>query len=396
MSAINYIFNIVVARLLGPIDFGEYMALASIMYLVLIPVGSLVPFAMKYVVPFTTNNDLDSLKQFDYLVSRKLLQIGMIIALGFLVASPLLSSFLHLSDIMPIVILSFMFTLIFVLNFKRGILRGMHKNGTFVLTQITEVAIKFTLAMFVIWLGWRVTGVMGAIVLSVLFGYLLVMATIPYKLKKADNKPLDITMTKDIKQYASVVVIALLALTLFHTSDVIAVKHLFPSEIAGMYSALSILGKMIYFAAMAVIGAMFPLIVSQNVKKQSHIKEFKQAFLLVSLVCLGGIIVFHVFAGWIVTLFFGAEYIEIIPLVGAYSIFISIVVFNSLFIHYFLSIGYKRFLPYVCGAALLQIAMLVVSHENLLVIIRNLILINFLLLLVTLVNYYFLKQRTYG
>ena len=62
------------------------------------------------------------------------------------------------------------------------------------------------------------------------------------------------------------------------TMDLILVKHFFSDQDAGVYATLSILGKIIYFAASPVASVMFPIVAGKHAKGEKYFE-----FLLMSL-----------------------------------------------------------------------------------------------------------------
>jgi O-antigen/teichoic acid export membrane protein len=393
LSVGNYLFNVCMARMLGPDDYGIFMSLLSMMYLVLIPIGAVLTIAMKYSAGFSTRQEYDTLFAFNYVFGKKLLLLGVIVAIIFNILSFPLKSYLHMDSLVPFFIVSLLFVLYFVVSLQRGIMRGMGRNGHFVLSQVLEVVLKVIVGVGFVMFGFNVSGALGGFVAGI-FGALLVsLVQIPYK-KYTRNKESKFTFDAKFKRYFLVVFVGLLSLTVFHTLDVIMIKHYLP-DVAGHYSALSLLGKGIYFACMAVIGVMFPLIASKNVKQESHLKELKEAFFLVTIIAVSGIAVFHLFPEQIVYIMFGKSYVDIVPFVSSYSVFIVLISLNSLFIHYFLSIGYTTFIYYLVPFAVLQILAVMIFHTSVAGILEGLIVINFVLLLATLTNYYRLTKLNY-
>lgn len=396
ISVLNYAFSIIMARMLGAEAYGEYMSLISLMYLMLIPLGAVLTIAMKYSAIMGANNDEKGLQAFNYAFAKKVLIFGLVVSILFMLGSVPLSTYLHMHSLTPFALLSVVFLCYFVLSLQRGMLRGMHKNGQFVISQVIESSLKVVFGVLFVYAGFSVNGAMGGFVAGLVVAIIISFVQLPhlqkFSLKRMNSEKF--VFDRKFKLTFITIFIALLSLTVFHTTDVIMVKHYFP-ELAGEYSALSLLGKMIYFASMAVIGAMFPLIAAQNAKNQQHIKEFKEAFFLVSLIAIGGLCMFHVFPEYIVNILFGAHYASITPLVSTYSVFMVLISLNSLFIHYFLSIGFKKFVYYLAPFAFLQIFSIVIFHISILQILEVLIVINFVLLLCTIVNYYLLKKYNY-
>jgi O-antigen/teichoic acid export membrane protein len=51
--------------------------------------------------------------------------------------------------------------------------------------------------------------------------------------------------------------------------DILLVKHFFPSDSAGQYAAVALVGRVIYFASWSVVSAMFPISAAAQPKKEN-------------------------------------------------------------------------------------------------------------------------------
>ena len=41
--------------------------------------------------------------------------------------------------------------------------------------------------------------------------------------------------------------------------DILMVKHFFPPDLAGLYAAIALVGRLLYFGAWSIVSAMFPV-----------------------------------------------------------------------------------------------------------------------------------------
>jgi O-antigen/teichoic acid export membrane protein len=90
--------------------------------------------------------------------------------------------------------------------------------------------------------------------------------------------------------------------------DIILVKHFFDSEQAGLYAAIALVGRLLYFASWQVVSAMFPVSAAsaaagEEESKNGHVLGLP--LVIVSLMCVGFILVLAVFPHFIMHLVFG-------------------------------------------------------------------------------------------
>ena len=51
--------------------------------------------------------------------------------------------------------------------------------------------------------------------------------------------------------------------------DILMVKHFFPPDLAGLYAAIALVGRLLYFGAWSVVSAMFPVSAGTNEERQT-------------------------------------------------------------------------------------------------------------------------------
>ena len=175
------------------------------------------------------------------------------------------------------------------------------------------------------------------------------------------------------------------ATTSLYSSDVILVKHFFSSHDAGIYAALSTLGKIIFFAAGPIGAVMFPLVSKRSAKGENYKRVFKFSF--VATVFLSGAIlsVYLLFPSLAIQLLYGSLFLEASSLLLWFGIFITFFTLASLIINYTLSLGRTRVVIFPAIAAVFQIVLIWFFHDSLFSIILISILVNALLLVALLI-----------
>jgi O-antigen/teichoic acid export membrane protein len=100
--------------------------------------------------------------------------------------------------------------------------------------------------------------------------------------------------------------------------DILLVKHFFAPEKAGMYAAVALVGRVLYFASWSVVSAMFPI--SAGAKPKEHNSSLLVVpLLLVVVLSVGFILLLSLFPGVIVHFVFGSGYHEAEPLLSLYA-----------------------------------------------------------------------------
>jgi O-antigen/teichoic acid export membrane protein len=196
-------------------------------------------------------------------------------------------------------------------------------------------------------------------------------------------------------KYAIPTIVSIFALSSFISSDVLLVKHFFNSTEAGLYGGLALVGRVIFYFTGPIALAMFPLIVKRH---SMGVKYTGLLYISVALVLIPSTaitIFYFLFPNLTITLFLGGDaYLTISRYLGLYGIFIMIFSINNIFVNFYLSIK-KTFVSYLVSAtAILQIVLIYIFHDNFYQIIFVSI-ITSVLLLICLLLYYLLINRSY-
>jgi len=395
-SGFNYIYHLAMGRMLGPVDYGILASLISIFYIIAVPVNSIMLIVAQYTSQLKAHANLQKLTALLNYFTKKLFITGLVMFVIFLMFSNIIADFLKIEQTVLIVVLATSFVITFLLPINRGILKGVQRFVSFTLSQIIEFGTKLLVAVALVLLGLKVYGALSAIVIGMLVAYSYTFFPIK-KFVTEKKQVLEKIKLEGVLKYSLPVIIALLCLTLFYSSDVILVKHYLPAEDAGLYSALSTIGKVIYFATGAVAFVLFPLAAEKYAQNEKYSHLLGQSLLIVVGVSAITMLLYFLAPDLIVSILFGKAYLEIAPLLGYFAVFMSIFSLNNVLVNFYLAINYFKFIPALIFFIIVQIVILVFFHSSMIQIIQILITINSILLLCLTIFYLFIpkiKEKT--
>ena len=379
VNFLNYLYHLIIGRMLGPSDYGELAAIISLIGLLGIIPAPLGTSIIKYIS--SAKNNTESANMISWL-KIKYFQGSFIFFVIVLVISPVMSSFLKIHNISYFILIavSFLFSLQSGLN--RSILQGLLRFKEMVITVLAENSTKLILSIGFVYLGFKVGGAIFALVVAALLGWYVTKQYLRYSKTRKPNFTPDI---KSMLMFTIPVFIQNFATTSLYSSDVILVKHFFSSHDAGIYAALSTLGKIIFFAAGPIGAVMFPLVSKRSAKGENYKRVFKFSF--VATVFLSGAIlsVYLLFPSLAIQLLYGSLFLEASSLLLWFGIFITFFTLASLIINYTLSLGRTRVVIFPAIAAVFQIVLIWFFHDSLFSIILISILVNALLLVALLI-----------
>ena len=376
-NLLNYLFHFYVGRTLGPKEYGVFGVLLSIIYLLVMPLMAVQTIFSKYVAELKVNSDEKRISYLFYRSFRKTLFIGIIFSIVFLIISPFLSHFLKIGSITPLIILGMSITFIFLIPLLRGFIQGLQNFSLLGVTFISEGLTKVVLGIPLVLLGFGINGAIGAFALSFFLPFII----LSYFLRKMLVSQREKIDTSKIYGYSFLVLIMLVSLTGFYTMDLILVKRFFDPVDAGYYAALSLFGKIIFFASMSISMVMFPKLSELNLQKKDTKNLLFKSVLIVA--ALGGIISLFYFLipKIIIGLLFGDEYLLISKWLGIFGVMMIIYSIIYLLSYYNMALHRKSFLYLLFSFNLIQTFLIVLFHDTITQIVISLIIVMSLLFL---------------
>lgn len=387
-NAGQWLYHLIVARLLGPSLYGELAAIISLIGLLVIVQQALGLSIVKFISAGKKRKETQNLIQW---MNNWGIKIGLAMAVFTLVISSFLTKFLHITDSLVTVALAPALLLFIVVQVHRSVLQGLLRFGRFVNSLLLEVSIKIVLSVALIISGYAVFGAMASLLISALLAWFFTRFSLKEFLSRPKGKRPDIA---PLLKYSIPVFAHGLALTSFYSTDVILVKHFFPAHDAGIYASLAVLGRAAFFAASPVVHVMFPLVSKRHAHGQPYHKIFYLSALLIGTIAVAVAAVYFLFPRLAVGLLYGAEFLEGAPFLWWFAAFMGLLVFAMLFTQFYLSIGKTKVVWLFVLAAILQIVLIWFIHPDILTVIQLSILSAALLVLSLLVYFAYHHGKT--
>lgn len=308
VSAFNFGYNVAMARMLGPAEFGHASAAVTLLMLV-----SSITLAFQLVcAKFVARNEtVGARRSLVQSLMKRAWIVGLALAAIMALASGGLAEYLRLPTAWIVLILTFGIAFYVPLGVKRGGLQGACDFPKLAGNFILEVVVKFGGALTLVALGFGVKGAVAAIAISVVLAYFLPPSQLNLFGKTEPCIPASF-------REGMQAIVFFVGQVIINNIDIILVKHYFAPEMAGMYAAVALVGRVLYFASWSVVSAMFPI--SAGAKSEAHNASLLVVPLLLVLTLAIGFILVMTFApGFIVHFIFGSGYREAEPLLSLYA-----------------------------------------------------------------------------
>jgi O-antigen/teichoic acid export membrane protein len=297
VSLANFGYNIGVARLLGPADFSHAAAAVTMLMLV-----SAITLAYQLVCTklVAKSESVEAKAAVFQNLLKKSWWVGLGLGASMMLASSVLTSYLRLSSQWVIVLLAVGLSIYVPLGVKRGGLQGTCRFRGLSWNMAAEAMFKFLAAIVLIELGYGVLGAVAAISGSVIVAYLLPDAAreLRGRAAAAEATPQGETVQAIVFFVGQVII---------SNIDILMVKHFFPPDLAGLYAAIALVGRLLYFGAWSIVSAMFPVSAESGEERQAP-GLLALPLLMVTAMSAGFVLLLAVFPEVVFRSLFGAHF----------------------------------------------------------------------------------------
>lgn len=308
VSILNFAYNVVMARMLGPSKFGHVTASVTLLML-----ASSVTLAFQMVcAKFVARNQKPGAKARVY---RSLLGKAWLVSLALgsaiFIAQKPMAWYLNLPDSWILAVLAIGIAAYVPLGVRRGALQGLCSFGRLSASFIVEALTRLVTGVLLVAAGYSVMGAVGAISAAVLAGYLFPRMAPEMRVKSEEGYPA--SFGEGIQA-----IVFFVGQVIICNTDILLVKHFFAPEVAGLYAAVALVGRLLYFASWSVVSAMFPVSAAAPAQDEDPKVIFLPALAVVGMSATF-ILTLSLFPHLIIHTIFGVEFHQGEPLLALYA-----------------------------------------------------------------------------
>lgn len=395
-GVLSYAFQVLTGRFLTLAEYALFCSLMSIYVLLASPAS-----AIALVVSRTVSNlyALDNFHQILLNFKRIHLKIFIAAILLTLTLAPLqdfICGYLKILNSYDLWILLLCLYAAIFLIINNAFIQGLGKFKLLAILGISAITIKICIGITLILYGFGLSGaLLGLLVSSLLswsIGFRLNEKFLELKLTDAsisDNKThLNYPSNNTIAViFASISFIAMTQL------DMLIVNSLFPPNESGIYAAISTLGKVNLYIPSGFMVVLFSTVSKNHASEKSSANLLALSLLLTTLGCSIISIIYWQFGESIVSIFYGAEYLDAANLLYIYSLSIMPMAYVILAEHFLLAKGRNLFTWIFFAISPLQILAMLLWHQTLFQIIAIIATSNSL---VAIIGYVILFKEYFG
>jgi O-antigen/teichoic acid export membrane protein len=310
VSILNFSYNVVVARKLGPADFGNVSAIATLLMMA----SALTQSFQLVCAKFVARNESFWAKSKVYRgLMKQAWVISVLAGAGLVFLKDPLVSLLKLPSTTLITFLAVAVAFQAPMGVKRGGLQGQCQFAPLASTFVLESAVKLMSAVVLIYVGYGMLGAVGAIAISVVLAY----SFAPVSLSADHTRTGDDCIPASFPEGMQAIVF-FVGQVMMNNIDILLVKHFFDAERAGLYAAVALVGRLLYFAAWSVVSAMFPISAASKPDEKDW-RVLVTPLLLVLGMSLGFILLLVAAPKLIIGMVFGENFTQAEALFGLYA-----------------------------------------------------------------------------
>jgi O-antigen/teichoic acid export membrane protein len=363
VNAFNYVFHVVISRKLGVVDYGVLYSLFAVMAFLGAPTSILMMIVARYAAEFHALGDGAHLRALSSWALRRTGVLGvLVILLGGLFASPI-ATMLRIQDDRSVFLASVVFALSIVLPSVFGILQGVEDFKRLAISSILEGSLKAVLGIFFVFMGFGVNGALLGFALSGVVGLIYTWIVIRRRFAPS-AEPLHLNVRRLMKTSAGITAAAT-AMTALGFSDVLLVKHYFLPREAGLYSATSLVGKVLFFLVGFIPTIVLPKVTARVSAGKSPVPIIVQAGICIAGICGSGLFMLFLVPGLAIRVMSGDAFLAAAPLVFPYACAMTFLAVSGAVVAYKMGLHCFDFVPALFAVVLGEIVAISFLHRSL-------------------------------
>ena len=270
-TAINLVYNIEIARALGPRGFGH----ATVIYTILVLLSAVTLAFQIIAAKFVAQQESRPGKSAVYrLFHRASLACGIFVALLLVAFQGQISAYLNLPDSILVTIIAVGAGFYVPLGARRGYIQGTCGFRNLATNLVIEQAVRLGGSVAFIAMGWGLYGVIGANSAAIAIAYY----TANVKLSGRMPNPLSLSNAAHETAQATVFFAGQM---IINNCGIVLVNHFFLAREAGLYAAVAMVGRVIFSFSQAVVNSTFPLVAGTSNEERRDLRVIATSLLLV-------------------------------------------------------------------------------------------------------------------
>jgi O-antigen/teichoic acid export membrane protein len=379
-NGVGYLYQMLMARMMTPSDYGVLVTLTSISYVLTV----LMRTVQAWVIEAVASRRSGTVQLVFWVALRAMVPLGVLAFAAIWLASGAAADFLQISNSTPLIVLGLYTFSSFLVPVPRGVLMGVKKISAASFVLVLEPIVRVGSAVLLVAWGLSVNGAIAGFAVGNFVSFIVSLFLIGSLLtrKAQPNAGEEPAKLRAIDRYAFVMLAVNTCLMVMSSVDQVAVKHYFSEQIAGQYAVAFLLGRVIVMVAMSLGWVVFTRSATMLPGDPRRAHLMTRALVLVGAISVSLTGAYLLAPGLAVHLMGGADYSSAVQYVGMVGI--EMTLFSLIYIqaYYLISLRKTQVIwPLLVGVAL-EIGFIAEYHDTVIELLIGLISVMSMLLVV--------------
>jgi O-antigen/teichoic acid export membrane protein len=306
-NILAYVFNILVARKIGPEAYGVLGSLLAILSFASWIYMSLFSGITKTVAHLNSENKTEELKTFYFSIQREIIFLLAVISIIMIAGSSVLTSYFNIPSIALIVICGILIWLNGMQYFYQSILNGLKQYLQISQARIIESVIRLFIVIIFLYLGMALQGVLFAYGIGYFGTYLCTRFMVAKKISFNFRGDYFIDRSQLYTTGLKFFMLGLIYQIVFYGST-LYFQHNYPNIISGLWTAGLNISNIAFIFSSAVLQVLLPELSSEK-NKTKRFSISRKALLIILLTAGSAALICLMFPEIIIELFYGKSFI---------------------------------------------------------------------------------------
>ena len=348
----NYVFHVVISRMLGPADYGALAALLAVVLVLSIPFSVIQTAIAEKTATLHSTGRHDDVGELAASALKTTTPFAVLAGVIVAVLAPLLSVFLHVGIGASFLLAPFVAASI-PASVALGVLQGARRFQALAGLQLATTILRLAIGVALVWAGAGVLGALLATALSASLSVPLALRLVGVgRTTWARTKRTLAAVTGDLRT-------ALLGLTSFWVlaeTDIALARHFLGSSGSGYYSSAGLLARALLFLPSAVAMVAFPRFVAARADDADRMRWLRASVVGVGMLSLIGFVVLTLAREPLITLAFGKRFAPAADLLPVLAIAMGWLAVVNVLVYFHIAMASRAYLISLGGVVLEALA----------------------------------------
>jgi O-antigen/teichoic acid export membrane protein len=355
-----FVYTLLIGRILGPVRYGELASLFSFSYMLNVPSIVMQTVLTRYIAGSKADGEIGRAKTLAISAAKALVVVVIVGSLVMMVFAHIIAEFLHIQENYSVWFMYIASSFALLTTVEVSLLQGFQLFAKAVIYSGIGVIIRTIGGITGAFFGVASTAFANSVTSGL--GFLIYLIPLGFVLNaKAKSSAI---VKKEFLVYSIPAFLSILGITSLYSSDILLAKHFLSSFDAGQYAALSIMGKIVFFASSSVAYVMLPVVAERSKSGVRSQKLVYAALGAIAMVSFGITVGYFLLPKLALQILFGKAYFSAAPYLGLFGIFLSLYSLSNLLVTTFLGAGNNKVWIFVLSSAFLQIIGIYFYHTN--------------------------------